>query len=340
MMSGWHFDGLELLGGVGYIFLFVRHLLMWAASERERKPILPLGFWYLSITGASALLLYGWYLKRPAVFLPNVVAIMIYLRNLQLELRHRKHRQWRQKMNFDSWDFPWPSVSIIVPVHNEEKGLAATLDALCRQQYGGEKPEIIVALNGCTDGSAEIARRYPVTVIESEKAGMSFGKNFGVQASSGELLFLIDADSHLPPDGVQTIVEAMYGKEKCLATVRSAPRRGGAVVRACFMISNRYAQKQRVQSVGGSMALTRNLFDELGGLDEKLPQGTSSDFFMRALQAGAEFVYVDQTVSVTSIRRFEKVGIVWQMLSWRRNHQALAAGEHKKLHDKPYDVVR
>jgi hypothetical protein len=45
-------------------------------------------------------------------------------------------------------------------------------------------------------------------------------------------------------------------------------------------------------------------------------------------------------VAVTSIRRFEKTGIIGQMLSWRRNHKLLTAGRRGAVADKQYEDVR
>ena len=47
-------------------------------------------------------------------------------------------------------------ISVIVPAHNEENYLGATLDALRRQDHGWF--EVIVVANGCTDATAKIAR--------------------------------------------------------------------------------------------------------------------------------------------------------------------------------------
>ena len=81
-------------------------------------------------------------------------------------------------------------------------------------------------------------------------------------------------------------------------------------------------------------------FDAVGGFDENLPQGTSTDLIWRAIQAGAAYVYVDMFRATTSIRRFEKTGVVNQMLSWRRNHKALAEGRRDTVAGRTYDNVR
>ena len=118
------------------------------------------------------------------------------------------------------------------------------------------------------------------------------------------------------------------------------PARGGPVVRACFWIANIYTQRTKTHSPGGVIALNREVYAAIGGFDEELPQGTSTDLVRRACEAGAEYVCIDTVQAVTSIRRFEKTGIVSQMLEWRRNHRMLKKNEREALAKRSYQDVR
>jgi glycosyltransferase involved in cell wall biosynthesis len=231
-------------------------------------------------------------------------------------------------------------VSVIVPCHNEAKVLAQTLENLCSQQYSGPFPEIIVALNGCTDASWAVAQGFGVRVIEDEKCGMSFGKNLGARAATGELLIFVDADTQLPTGGLQAIVESMYGKENAIGTIAGAPDHGGLVVRACFILANRNTRRTQTHAPGGVMAMPYAVWKKLGGFDENILQGTSTDMILRALKTGAEYVFIDRIAATTSVRRFEKTGIVRQMLSWRNNHLEMKAGKRKKIAREKYEAYR
>jgi hypothetical protein len=233
-----------------------------------------------------------------------------------------------------------PSVSFVVPVHNEEKTLAATLQVLSRLTYAGPRPQIVVALNGCTDQSAQTASRFDVTVTESDRAGMSFGKNLGADAATGEVLVFIDADTTLPPHGLQVLIDRMRPIDRPIATVAGWPDRGGLFVQTCFRFANRYAKRKGLQAPGGVIGIRRDDFAALGGFDESLPQGTSSDLFMRAADAGMQVVHVDKIRATTSTRRFEKTGVLRQMLQWRRNHRQMAAGRHDAVAQKAYEAIR
>jgi len=67
-----------------------RFLVQWIASEKARKSVIPLMFWYLSIGGSALLLAYAIYRKDPVFILGQSTGIFIYTRNLWLIRRERK----------------------------------------------------------------------------------------------------------------------------------------------------------------------------------------------------------------------------------------------------------
>ncbi len=334
-------DAWELFGLAGEGLFFARMLTQWAASERKQKPVIPASYWYMSLMGALILLLYALHIGSFAVLLPQIVGLFFYARGLQLEHASHKKTAMRHSLGLDRPDYPWPKLSIIVPVHNEEKQLAATLKNLTSLECPGPKPQIIAALNGCTDASRNIADTTPgIDVIEDPRSGMSFGKNLGARKASGDALVFVDADTTLPEQAPRLLAEAIAGKKRYIGTVAGAPDKGGGVVRICFLLANRATKRKRAHAPGGVMIMDPDTFNAIGGFDEQLPQGTSTDCIRRAVGNGAEYVFVDSFRAVTSIRRFEKTGIVRQMLDWRKNHKALEAGRRGDVADKPYEDVR
>lgn len=64
-----------------------RFLLQWLYSERQRRSVMPLGFWYASIVGSVLLLVFAVHERDPVFILGYCGGLLIYLRNLQLR-RH------------------------------------------------------------------------------------------------------------------------------------------------------------------------------------------------------------------------------------------------------------
>ncbi len=338
--SGMRWDAWELIGLAGEGLFFARMIAQWIASEKVRKPVIPVVYWYLSLVGAVILIAYAVHIGSFAVLLPQLVGVFFYARGLWLESSSRKYMARRHALGLDRLDYLWPSLSVIVPVHNEEKALTATLDNLFSQDYPGGSFEVISALNGCTDNSRAIAEKYPTLVIEDAKSGMSFGKNLGAKAATGDMLVFVDADTRLPADGLRLLAEAAAGHKHYIGTVAGKPDKGGGVVRTCFFIANCLTRRRKAHAPGGVMLMDRGTFVRTGGFDETLPQGTSTDMIWRGLQCGAEYLFVDSFKAETSIRRFEKTGIVSQMLSWRKNHQHLLNHQRDKVAVKDYDTIR
>lgn len=75
---------------VGFVAQFCfagRFFLQWFASERANKSVIPISFWWLSIVGAVLLLIYAVQRRDPVFIFGQLVAMGIYLRNLQMMLR-------------------------------------------------------------------------------------------------------------------------------------------------------------------------------------------------------------------------------------------------------------
>ena len=89
-----------------------------------------------------------------------------------------------------------PLFSIIIPVFNTEKYISRCLDSVL---IDNADIEIICIDDGSTDNSLQICKQYEqkdarVKVITQENMGVSFARNTGMCAASGEWLFFVDSD--------------------------------------------------------------------------------------------------------------------------------------------------
>ena len=97
-----------------------------------------------------------------------------------------------------------PSISIIVPAHNEEALLGGTLRALGRAAANlGEDCEIVVVDDGSTDRTAEIAATLGARVVRVDVRHIAAARNAGARAAIGDVFVFVDADTLVPPaDGL------------------------------------------------------------------------------------------------------------------------------------------
>lgn len=71
--------------GVGFLgqgMFSMRFLIQWVQSERQKRSIIPVAFWYFSVAGGSLLLAYAIYRLDPVFILGQAAGLLIYGRNL------------------------------------------------------------------------------------------------------------------------------------------------------------------------------------------------------------------------------------------------------------------
>src|SRR5215831_8074644 len=104
---------------------------------------------------------------------------------------------------------PSPMISVIVPAHNEENYLGATLDALGQPDHGWF--EVIVIANGCTDATAKVAGGRCNRLVLLSQKGLGRARNLGARMACGKLLMFLDADTVLQSGALRCIAQAFNG---------------------------------------------------------------------------------------------------------------------------------
>ena len=102
-----------------------------------------------------------------------------------------------------------PLVSIVIPVYNAEKTLAAVIESIQKQTW--TNLQIILVNDGSTDGSLKLARSLTesdsrMTVITQENRGVSAARNAGIELCRGKYIRFVDADDTLPPESTEQLV--------------------------------------------------------------------------------------------------------------------------------------
>jgi glycosyltransferase involved in cell wall biosynthesis len=119
---------------------------------------------------------------------------------------------------------PTPEFSVIIPVRNGAVTLGACLDGLSRQTVDTARFEVIVVDDGSTDGTAAIAGRFPVRLVQIEGRGAAAARNRGLRESTGDRILFLDADCIPSPDWLAQMTDPLAsgtapGEGACLGTV-------------------------------------------------------------------------------------------------------------------------
>ncbi|MDP8988919.1 MAG: glycosyltransferase family 2 protein [Acidobacteriota bacterium] len=103
-----------------------------------------------------------------------------------------------------------PSVSLIIVVYNGERFLEAKLQSVLALAYPADKLEIIVASDGSTDRTEEIAERFAaqkVSLLRLPRGGKPAALNTAIGKARGEILVLTDVRQPLEPSSVARLLE-------------------------------------------------------------------------------------------------------------------------------------
>jgi glycosyltransferase involved in cell wall biosynthesis len=180
------------------------------------------------------------------------------------------------------------SVSVIVPVLDMAGTIGACLDALTAQSLPQRQHEIIVVDNGSTDGTRDVVRRYPVTLLYEPERGAPRARNRGVAAAAGDLVAFTDADCVPSRRWLQQIVDAasepgvdvVAGPLAVLDPARSLIARYSAML-AQYDPSLTLSHPRYPYAVTANVAIQRQRILDAGGFDPSFPTFDSADLFWR-----------------------------------------------------------
>lgn len=79
-----------VIGFIGQALFSARFIVQWLKSEREKKSVFPVAFWYFSIAGGITLSAYAIYRQDPVFIVGQLTGLFIYFRNLYFVVYERK----------------------------------------------------------------------------------------------------------------------------------------------------------------------------------------------------------------------------------------------------------
>ncbi|RBW69965.1 glycosyltransferase family 2 protein [Bacillus taeanensis] len=104
-----------------------------------------------------------------------------------------------------------PLVSVIIPACNEEHTIGEVIEEVTKLEYN---LEIIVVINGSTDNTEKIARRFHVTVLlYKDPLGHDVGRAIGVKHAKGDILLFLDSDFVIQAGQLTPFIAAVHEKK-------------------------------------------------------------------------------------------------------------------------------
>lgn len=80
----------KMVGWLGNAVFFSRFFVQWYATEKKKQVVIPVLFWYLSLTGSLLLLIYSLHLGDKVIIFAYAFPWIPYIRNLVIHFRHKE----------------------------------------------------------------------------------------------------------------------------------------------------------------------------------------------------------------------------------------------------------
>lgn len=206
----------------------------------------------------------------------------------------------------------YPSVSVVMPVVNEERHLRASVQRIVDQDYAGPL-DITLAIGPSRDDTAGVAAALAagsdrIRVVDNPTGSTPAGLNAAIAASTGEIVVRVDGHAMIPRDYVSTAVEVLErtGADN-VGGIMAAEGIGDFERAVAAAMTSRFGVGDASFHVGGDEgpALTvylgcfrRQALQRVGGYDESMERAQDWELNLRIRETGG-VVYFTPSLHVT-----------------------------------------
>jgi peptidoglycan/xylan/chitin deacetylase (PgdA/CDA1 family)/glycosyltransferase involved in cell wall biosynthesis len=204
-------------------------------------------------------------------------------------------------------------VSVIIATYNRHALLMQTLPLLLAQQFPIDQYEVVVVVDGSTDGTVDylqsLSNHAHLRVVVQENRGQAAAINAGLRAVRGEIVLFLDDDILCKPTLVAEHANASRIGKQCLAFGPVLISEKPADALACdwaktfcdHFFDSRVSEAPEKGWYGcmasANSSMPRELVRSIGYLDETFSRGNDVEFGFRLLDAGYTFAYLPQAIT-------------------------------------------
>ena len=127
------------------------------------------------------------------------------------------------------------SISVIIPCHNEEKGIELTYGKIPKFV-----DEIIVVDNLSTDATPSVARKLGARVITEKNKGYGFAIKKGIEKAKGDIVITIDGDGTYPIEDAKVVLNYLLDNSIDFVSCSRFPLRNHSSMHWQNLIGNKF----------------------------------------------------------------------------------------------------
>lgn len=205
--------------------------------------------------------------------------------------------------------------SVVIPTLNEEKFVPKLLTSLTKQTVKDFDVTLVdgASVDGTVSASQKFVRMIPgMKILVIDEPGVSRQRNVGARTGKGDWLVFVDADSVLLPNFFERISRYIDQKKPKFFTTwfkadsddptdAIAGFLGNISVEAAILIERPWAP-------GPLTVVRRDIFESVGGYDERATFAEDHDLSMEIYEKGVPFQVLREILYIYSMRRFRREG--------------------------------
>lgn len=200
-------------------------------------------------------------------------------------------------------------VSVVIPTLNEEKYIGVLLNCLKNQTW--KDFEVIVADAESSDDTIKIAKKFGAKIAGG--GTIAVGRNNGAKKAKGEVLVFMDADISFDTSFVGNCYQSFVNQKLAMACCYFDTYPLPLKLKMIFTMwnSSKYLRRKTKtpDGEGQCMWVKREVFERLGGFNEKLKISEDADLIHRGVELELAYDILNYRFT-PSTRRYEKVGVL------------------------------
>lgn len=250
----------------------------------------------------------------------------------------------KEKKKLDKQEFDYPTCTILIPAHNEEKVIGYTIEAMLNLKYPKDKLTVMIINDGSKDSTKEIIESFAakdsrVVLYDVPKGqggkGKSRALNLAVKQVKSDIIAIYDADNTPDPMSLNYLVANLISQKELGAVIgkfRTVNKNRNLLTRfinietlsfQSMLQAGRWQLHNIATLPGTNFVMWRWLIEELDGWDEEALT-EDSELSIRIYELGYKIKFVPYAITYEQEPESWKVWIK-QRVRWVRGNNYVIA---------------